>query len=58
MNVAAHAQFVGPGQGAMSAFEDVHQLSLLLQVASGSSFSEASIQEAVKRSLMLSKFQI
>ncbi|XP_059072466.1 uncharacterized protein LOC131070565 isoform X2 [Cryptomeria japonica] len=46
---AAHAQFVGPGQGAMSAFEDVHQLSLLLEVASGSSFSEESIQDAVKR---------
>ncbi|KAH9306127.1 hypothetical protein KI387_010531, partial [Taxus chinensis] len=46
---AAHAQFVGPGQGAMSAFEDVHQLSNLLKVASGSSFSEESIEEAVKR---------
>ncbi|KAH9306128.1 hypothetical protein KI387_010532, partial [Taxus chinensis] len=29
-------------------FEDVHQLSLLLKVASGSSFSEESIEEAVK----------
>ncbi|GLJ10084.1 hypothetical protein SUGI_0121710 [Cryptomeria japonica] len=46
---AAHAQYIGPGQGAMSAFEDVHQLSLLLEVASESSFSEGSIQEAVKR---------
>ncbi|KAH9306125.1 hypothetical protein KI387_010529, partial [Taxus chinensis] len=46
---AAHAQFIGAGQGAASAFEDVHQLALLLVEASGSSFSERSIQDAVQR---------
>ncbi|XP_057840002.2 zeaxanthin epoxidase, chloroplastic isoform X2 [Cryptomeria japonica] len=46
---AAHAQYVGPGQGARTAFEDAHQLSLLLQHASHSSFSEESIRDAVKR---------
>ncbi|KAH9305612.1 hypothetical protein KI387_010016, partial [Taxus chinensis] len=46
---AAHAQYVGPGQGARTAFEDAHQLSLLLQLSSHSSFTEESIQHAVKR---------
>ncbi|KAH9305610.1 hypothetical protein KI387_010014 [Taxus chinensis] len=46
---AAHAQYVGPGQGARTAFEDAHQLSLLLQLATHSSFTEESIQYAVKR---------
>ncbi|XP_057840015.2 zeaxanthin epoxidase, chloroplastic isoform X1 [Cryptomeria japonica] len=46
---AAHAQYVGPGQGARTAFEDAHQLSLLLQHASHSSFTEESIRDAVKR---------
>ncbi|KAH9305613.1 hypothetical protein KI387_010017, partial [Taxus chinensis] len=46
---AAHAQYVGPGQGARTAFEDAHQLSLLLQLATHSSFTEESIQHAVKR---------
>ncbi|GLJ10859.1 hypothetical protein SUGI_0136730 [Cryptomeria japonica] len=46
---AAHAQYVGPGQGVRTAFEDAHQLSLLLQHASHSSFTEKSIRDAVKR---------
>eukprot|EP01018_Ginkgo_biloba_P028348 Gb_34594 [translate_table: standard] len=46
---AAHAQFVGPGQGARTAFEDAHQLSVFLEMASRSSFSEESIKDAVKR---------
>lgn len=46
---AAHAQYVGPGQGARTAFEDAHQLSLLLQLASQPSFTEESIRDAVKR---------
>uniref|UniRef100_A0A0D6QR73 FAD-binding domain-containing protein n=1 Tax=Araucaria cunninghamii TaxID=56994 RepID=A0A0D6QR73_ARACU len=46
---AAHAQYVGPGQGGRTAFEDAHQLSLLLEVASLKSFLEESIEDAVKR---------
>nr|ABR16090.1 unknown [Picea sitchensis] len=46
---AAHAQYTGPGQGARTAFEDAHQLSLLLEVANTSSLSTESIDEAVGR---------
>lgn len=46
---AAHAQYTGPGQGARTAFEDAHQLSLLLEVANASSLSTESVEEAVRR---------
>lgn len=46
---AAHAQYTGPGQGARTAFEDAHQLSLLLEDANASYLSTESIEEAVGR---------
>ncbi|KAJ7299753.1 hypothetical protein O6H91_Y159300 [Diphasiastrum complanatum] len=46
--LAAHAQYVGPGQGARTAFEDAHQLSILLKEAFSSS-EDNSIATAVKK---------
>ncbi|KAJ7527035.1 hypothetical protein O6H91_16G033200 [Diphasiastrum complanatum] len=48
MGDAAHAQYVGPGQGARTAFEDAHQLSILLKEAFSSS-EDNSIATAVKK---------
>ena len=42
--------FPGPGQGARIAFEDVHQLSILLHEAFSSSTPEAALIDALKRS--------
>ncbi|KAI5063100.1 hypothetical protein GOP47_0021647 [Adiantum capillus-veneris] len=47
---AAHAMYVGPGQGARTAFEDAHQLALLLEeVNLGSCFTKENIRTAVSK---------
>ncbi|KAG0580227.1 hypothetical protein KC19_4G158400 [Ceratodon purpureus] len=46
---AAHGMYPGPGQGAQTAFEDAHQLSMLLPEALASSAPETAISEAVTR---------
>ncbi|KAG0630223.1 hypothetical protein M758_1G163600 [Ceratodon purpureus] len=46
---AAHAFYPGPGMGARIAFEDAHQLSLLLHEAFSSSTPETTLPDAVKR---------
>lgn len=49
MYAAAHGMYPGPGQGARTAFEDAHQLSVIVQEALASSAPETAISEAVTR---------
>ena len=46
---AAHGMFPGPAEGARTAFEDAHQLSILLHEAFSSSTPEAALVDALKR---------
>lgn len=46
---AAHGMYSGPGEGARTAFEDAHQLSMLLHEAFASPAPEAAIPDAVKK---------
>ncbi|KAG0578038.1 hypothetical protein M758_5G193000 [Ceratodon purpureus] len=46
---AAHGMYPGPAQGARTAFEDAHQLAMLLHEALTSSAPEGAISEAVTR---------
>lgn len=49
MCAAAYGMFPGPAQGARMAFEDAHQLSMLLHEALASAAPEEAISEAVTR---------
>jgi 2-polyprenyl-6-methoxyphenol hydroxylase-like FAD-dependent oxidoreductase len=49
MCTAAHGMYSGPGEGARTAFEDAHQLSMLLHEALASLAPEIAISEAVTR---------
>jgi len=49
LSAAAHGMYPGTGMGARIAFEDAHQLTLLLQEAFSSEPRETALRDAIKR---------
>ena len=49
MSAAAHGMYPGPGMGTRVAFEDAHQLALLLHHVFSSRTPETALPDAIKR---------